>query len=178
MGEVGQALAALLAPFGTRIVYHDARRLPAAAEQRLQAARLSLPDLLAGSDVVIALLPLTSGTRRMVGRSALRLMRPGAFLVNVGRGSVIDEEAVAEALDSGRLGGYAADVFAMEDWALPGHPASIPARLLAHPRTLFTPHLGSAVDGVRREMSLQAARQVRQVLAGQRPDHAVNSPHR
>ena len=57
MGEVGQALAALLAPFGTRIVYHDARRLPAAAEQRLQAARLSLPDLLAGSDVVIALLP-------------------------------------------------------------------------------------------------------------------------
>jgi phosphonate dehydrogenase len=178
MGEVGQALAALLAPFGTRIVYHDARRLPAAAEHRLQAAPLNVPDLLAGSDVVITLLPLTSGTRRMVGRSALRLMRPGAFLVNVGRGSVVDEEAVAEALDSGRLGGYAADVFAMEDWALPGHPASIPARLLAHPRTLFTPHLGSAVDGVRREMSLQAARQVRQVLDGQRPDHAVNSPHR
>ncbi len=52
------------------------------------------------------------------------------------------------------------------------------ARLLAHPRTLFMPHLGSAVDGVRREMSLQAARQVQQVLDGQRPDHAVNSPHR
>jgi len=178
MGEVGQALAALLAPFGTRIVYHDARRLPAAAERRLHAARLSLPDLLAGSDVVALLLPLTSGTRRMVGRSELQLMPSGAFLVNVGRGSVVDEEAVAEALDSGRLGGYAADVFAMEDWALPGHPASIPARLLAHPRTLFTPHLGSAVDEVRREMSLQAARQVQQALAGQRPDHAVNSPHR
>jgi phosphonate dehydrogenase len=68
-------------------------------------------------------------------------------------------------------------VFAMEDWALPGRPASIPARLLAHPRTLFTPHLGSAADAVRRQMSLQAARQVRQVLDGQRPDHAVNSPH-
>ena len=178
MGEVGQALAALLAPFGARIVYHDPRALPAAAEQELQAARLSLPDLLASSDVVVALLPLTSGTRRMVGRSALRLMRPGAFLVNVGRGSVVDEEAVAEALDSGTLGGYAADVFAMEDWALPGHPAAIPGRLLAHPRTLFTPHLGTAVDEVRREMSLQAARQVQQVLGGQRPDHAVNSPHR
>ena len=114
----------------------------------------------------------------MVGRSAMQLMRPGAFLVNVGRGSVVDEEAVAEALDSGRLGGYAADVFAMEDWALPGRPASIPARLLAHRRTLFTPHLGSAVDEVRREMSRQAARQVRQVLDGQRPDHAVNNPHR
>ena len=176
MGEVGQALAALLAPFGTRIVYHDARRLPAAATRRLQATRLGLFDLLASCDVVVLLLPLTAATHRVIGHSALRRMRPGAFLVNVGRGSVVDEEAVADALDGGRLGGYAADVFAMEDWALPGRPASIPARLLAHPRTLFTPHLGSAVDGVRRQMSLQAARQVRQVLDGQRPDHAVNEP--
>jgi phosphonate dehydrogenase len=94
----------------------------------------------------------------------------------VGRGSVVDEEAVADALDTGRLGGYAADVFAMEDWLLPDRPAAIPGRLLCHPRTLFTPHLGSAVDDVRREMSLEAARQVRQVLAGERPDHAVNQP--
>ena len=178
MGEVGQALAKLLAPFGTRIVYHDARRLRAAAERRLQAARLGLFDLLASCDVVVLLLPLTAATHHVIGRPALHRMRPGAFLVNVGRGSVVDEEAVAEALDSGRLGGYAADVFAMEDWALPGRPASIPARLLAHPRTLFTPHLGSAVDELRREMSRQAARQVRQVLDGQRPDHAVNNPHR
>jgi phosphonate dehydrogenase len=176
MGEVGQALAALLAPFGSRIVYHDARPLPAAAERRLLATRLSLPDLLADSDVVVLLLPLTSGTRRLVGRSALQLMRSGAFLVNVGRGSVVDEEAVADALAGERLGGYAADVFAMEDWALPGRPASVPARLLAHPRTLFTPHLGSAVDGVRLQMSMEAARQVRQALDGQRPDHAVNEP--
>lgn len=66
--------------------------------------------------------------------------------------------------------------FAMEDWLLPGHPPAIPGRLLRHPRTLFTPHLGSAVDDVRRRMSLQAARQVRQVLEGKRPDHAVNHP--
>jgi phosphonate dehydrogenase len=178
MGQVGQALAGLLAPFGTRIVYHDPRPLPAAAERRLRATRLSVPELLAASDVAVLLVPLTAGTRGMVGRSALRLMRPGAFLVNVGRGSVVDEEAVAEALEGGGLGGYAADVFAMEDWALPGRPASIPARLLAHPRTLFTPHLGSAVDDVRRKMSMQAARQVQQVLDGQRPDLAVNSPDR
>jgi hypothetical protein len=79
-------------------------------------------------------------------------------------------------LDAGRLGGYAADVFAMEDWLLPDRPPAIPDRLLRHPRTLFTPHLGSAADDVRRRMSLQAARQVRQVLEGQRPDHAVNQP--
>jgi phosphonate dehydrogenase len=67
-------------------------------------------------------------------------------------------------------------VFAFEDWAQPDRPDAIPERLLAHPRTLLTPHLGSAVDGVRREMSLEAARQVRQVLSGERPDHAVNEP--
>lgn len=97
-------------------------------------------------------------------------------MVNVGRGSVADEGAVADALNAGRLGGYAADVFAMEDWLLPDRPPSVPGRLLRHPRTLLTPHLGSAVDDARRRMSLQRARQVRQVLEGQHPDHAVNQP--
>jgi len=69
-------------------------------------------------------------------------------------------------------------VFSMENWALPGRPAQIPERLLKQPRTLFTPHLGSAVDDVRRRMSLEAARQVRQALEGRRPDHAVNQPGR
>ena len=176
MGRLGQAVAARLAPFGARIVYSDPRPLPAAAQRRLRATRLGLDDLLTRSDVVLLLTPLESLTRRLVAGPGLRRMRPGAFLVNLGRGSVVDEEAVADALEAGRLGGYAADVFAMEDWAEAGRPDAIPARLLAHDRTLFTPHLGSAVDEVRREMSLQAARQVRQVLAGQRPDHAVNEP--
>lgn len=73
---------------------------------------------------------------------------------------------------------HAADVFAMEDWALPDRPRRIPPRLLAHPRTLVTPHLGSAVDAVRRQLPLEAARQVEQVLRGERPDHAVNEPAR
>jgi phosphonate dehydrogenase len=176
MGRLGQAVAARLAPFGATIVYSDPRPLPAAARRRLRATRLELGDLLTRSHVVLLLTPLESFTHRLVAGPGLRSMRPGAFLVNLGRGSVVDEEAVADALQDGRLGGYAADVFAMEDWAEPERPDAIPARLLAHPRTLFTPHLGSAVDEVRRQMSLEAARQVRQVLAGQRPDHAVNEP--
>lgn len=178
MGRVGLAVAARLRPFGARIVYHDSRPLPPQAATELAATRLGLRELCATSDAVVVLLPLTADTRGLFGPAALAAMRPGAFLVNVGRGSVVDEEAVADALAEGRLGGYAADVFAMEDWALPGRPRSIPARLLRHPRTLFTPHLGSAVDTVRRRMSLESARQVRQVLAGQRPDHAVNEPRR
>ena len=176
MGRLGQAVAARLEPFGARIVYSDPRPLPAAAAGRLRATRLGLDDLLTRSDVVLLLTPLESLTHRLVADPGLRRMRPGAFLVNLGRGSVVDEEAVADALEEGRLGGYAADVFAFEDWAQPDRPAAIPERLLAHPRTLLTPHLGSAVDGVRREMSLEAARQVRQVLSGERPDHAVNEP--
>jgi phosphonate dehydrogenase len=178
MGRLGQAVAERLAPFGARIVYHDPRPLPGAAQRRLNAAPLGLPDLLARSDVVLLCTPLDNRTLRLLDASRLRQLRPGALLVNLGRGSVVDEQAVAGALQDGRLGGYAADVFAMEDWARPQRPAAIPAGLLAHPRTLLTPHLGSAVDEVRRQMSLEAARQVRQVLAGERPDHAVNEPLR
>ena len=176
MGQVGQAAAARLRAFGTRIVYYDQRPLDPALAGQLAATRLDLAGLLAASDVVLMLLPLATDTVQLIDAAALARMRPGAFLVNVGRGSVVDEQAVLAALQAGRLGGYAADVFAMEDWALPGHPVQIPPGLLSHPRTLFTPHLGSAVDSVRRDMSLAAARQVEQALRGQRPEHAVNDP--
>jgi phosphonate dehydrogenase len=176
MGQLGQAIARRLAAFEAEIIYYDAQALDAATGQSLPVSYRSLEQAAQASDVLIAALPLTSRTRHLVNSKLIRRMRSGAFVVNVGRGSVVDEEAIADALDAGRLGGYAADVFAMEDWLLPDRPAAIPGRLLHHPRTMFTPHLGSAVDDVRRRMSLQAARQVRQVLDGRRPDHAVNQP--
>ncbi len=101
-------------------------------------------------------------------------IKPSAFLVNVARGSVVDERAVVKALYSGHLGGYAADVFEMEDWARKGRPKDIPVELLEHPRTLFTPHLGSAVKGVRLQIELEAARNVLQALHGEVPEGAVN----
>jgi phosphonate dehydrogenase len=176
MGELGRAIAARLRAFGARIAYCDQQPLPAAEQARLQAARFGLGDVMSLSDLIVVALPLDGGTAGLLGADLLRCVRPGAFLVNVGRGSVVDEEAVADALADGRLGGYAADVFAMEDWARPGRPPAIPARLLDCPRTLFTPHLGSAVDDVRRQMSLQSAGQVRQALAGQRPANAAAGP--
>jgi phosphonate dehydrogenase len=103
-------------------------------------------------------------------------MRPDAYLINIGRGSVVDEQAVSEALTAGRLAGYAADVFEMEDWARDDRPKQIPPTLLTHPRTVLTPHLGSAVGSVRRDIAFTAARQIKQVLCGSRPDHPVNQP--
>lgn len=176
MGQLGQAIGRRLAGFEAQVAYCDDRRLDARTEEALSVSCQSLEQLAAISDVLIAALPLTSRTRHLISSDLIRRLHPGAFVVNVGRGSVVDEDAIADALDSGHLGGYAADVFAMEDWMLPGHPAAIPGRMLRHLRTLLTPHLGSAVDEVRRQMSLQAARQVRQVLDGNRPDHAVNDP--
>jgi phosphonate dehydrogenase len=174
MGRLGLAVARRVRAFDARVVYVDPEPLPGACERELGVRRVSLPELLAASDVVVPLVPLSESTCRLLGAGALGQLRSGAFVVNAGRGSVVDEEAVAGALETGRLGGYAADVFAFEDQRSSPRPAGIPERLLAHPRTVFTPHLGSAVDAARRRLGRAAAAQVRQALAGQRPDGAVN----
>ena len=87
------------------------------------------------------------------------------------------EEAVAGALESGHLAGYAADTFEMEDWARHDRPREINPRLLRlTDRTLFTPHLGSAVASARREIELAAANNILQALRGERPSGAINHP--
>jgi phosphonate dehydrogenase len=161
MGALGRAVARRLIGFGCHTVYFDAQPLALHEEKTL---------------AVLALLPLTPNTHHLLSAAAIAQLRPGACLVNVGRGSVVDEQAVAAALIGGQLGGYAADVFEMEDWARADRPQAIPPALLKHPRTVLTPHLGSAVRTVRRDIALTAARQLQQVLSGNRPDH-VETPH-
>lgn len=168
-GAVGRALARMLQGFSCRIQYHDPR-----ADGSMQ-----LEDLLGSSDFVVPLLPLTNDTFHLLGRDTLQRMKRGSFLINVSRGSVVDEEAVADALESGHLAGYAADTFEMEDWARPDRPHEINPRLLAlADRTLFTPHLGSAVASARREIERAAASNILQVLRGEKPSGAINDPVR
>jgi len=177
MGKLGHGLAQLLSPFEVKICYSDPVRLPMEEERRLRASRMEFDQLLSSSDIVVLLLPLTASTTHIINAATLRLMKDSSYLVNVGRGSVVDEAAVAEALAAGHLAGYAADVFAMEDWTLPDHPSGISPRLLADSaHTLFTPHLGSAVKEVRLQIELSAARNILQVLDGQLPADAINSP--
>jgi phosphonate dehydrogenase len=121
------------------------------------------------------MVPLTAQTLHLVNAEVLGKVKKGAYLVNVGRGSVVDESAVAEALDRGQLAGYAADVFEMEDCACADHPAGIHPGLLAYAdRTLLTPHLGSAVAEARLEIELAAARSILQALRGEKPTDAIN----
>jgi phosphonate dehydrogenase len=162
LGAVGRAIGVRLAGFGCRLVGHDPAREP---PEGIAAAPLG--SVLAAADAIVLALPLMAATRHLIGPRTLGLLRPHALIVNVARGSLVDEAAVAEALEAGRLGGYAADVFAMEDWALPDRPRAIPARLLAHPRTVFTPHLGSAVASVRERIEAEAVRSLRAFFAGE-----------
>ena len=176
MGKLGRNLAHLLVGFNVKILYSDMSALSADEEQQLRATKAGPTELLHKSDVVVVLLPLSPSTVKLIGSSAIASMKRGSYLVNVGRGSVVDESAVADALHSGHLAGYAADVFEMEDWARQDRPRAINSRLLKHAdRTLFTPHLGSAVDRVRLEIELAAARNILHALKGERPPDAVNS---
>lgn len=174
MGAVGRAVAHRLRAFDARLVYADPEPLPGADETRLGARSVPLEALLDVSTAIVLTAPLTQQTRHLIGAAALRRLPQGALLINVGRGSVVDENAVAESLAAGHLGGYAADVFAFEDWSDRDRPRDVPARLLAQDRTLFTPHLGSAVREVRRQIELAAAHSVLDVRAGKRPSVAAN----
>jgi phosphonate dehydrogenase len=172
MGAVGRAIAQRLTGFGPRLIYTDPL-VPAADH----AVPVPWEQLLGESDVLIAAVPLTPATTHLIDTRALARMKPASYLVNVGRGSVVDEDAVADALAGGRLAGYAADVFAMEDQGRTDPPRRIPQTLLDHrDRTVFTPHLGSAVAAVRREIEMSAVRDIVEALAGRIPASAINKP--
>jgi phosphonate dehydrogenase len=172
LGSLGQAIANRLLSFGCRLAYVD----PGVPEAEGISAR-PLEELLRESRVLVLAAPLTPTTHKLINTERLALMPPGAVIVNVGRGSTVDEEAIAAALDSGWLAGYAADVFAMEDRSLEQtSAAAIPRALLEHPRSVFTPHLGSAVAEVRRAIEIRAAESILQALDGDRPVDAINAP--
>lgn len=175
MGAVGQAVGKRLASFDMTLLYADDVPLPEDRERAWGLRRVSLDSLLAQCDFVLLCVPLLPETLHLIDTEALSKMKPGSFLVNVSRGSIVDERAVASAMESGRLAGYAADVFEFEDWARDNGPEGIPAPLLEKRNaTFFTPHLGSAVDDVRKEIALEAARNILQAFQGMRPDGAIN----
>lgn len=177
MGAVGQAIAARLQGYEMNLFYADPRPLPADMEVRFGLHRVAVDQLLAESDYVVPMVPYGDNTLHLIDASAIAAMKHGAFLVNACRGSVVDEEAVADALAAGKLAGYAADVFELEEWARSDRPKRVSGRLLAETkRTLFTPHIGSAVDSVRLAIEMEATTNILQVLAGQEPQGAVNRP--
>jgi len=165
MGAIGQAVAERLRGFHCHLLYSDPHSAGQEVHASLRLTRLPLAELLVQCDFIVLTVPLTAKTRHLINNEALAGMKGGAYLVNVGRGSVVDESAVSAALVSGHLAGYAADVFEFEDWARNDRPPAIHPALLAYSdKTLFTPHLGSAVDNARREIAMEAARMILSTL--------------
>lgn len=159
-GRIGQAVGRRAVASGMRVLYVD-RDERAGFEESTGARRVSLDGLLAESDIVSLHVPATEETRQMVGAAWFARMRPGAFLINTARGDVVDEQALLAALDGGRLSGAGLDVFPREPHV---HPA-----LVAHPRVVTLPHLGSATIATRKAMVGLAVDNVREVLAGRPP---------
>lgn len=171
LGAVGAAIVERLSGFGcAQVLGVDPFRTLAGVSP------VSLDDAVARADYLFLAAPLNDQSLGSIHADRLRLSPRHQVVVNVGRGSVVDETAVADALREERLGAYAADVFALEDWALPNRPTGVHPQLLASPRTVLTPHIGSAVQSVRLAIEHRAAESVAQVLSGQEPTDAVNRP--
>ncbi|MGE5188588.1 MAG: 2-hydroxyacid dehydrogenase [Gemmatimonadota bacterium] len=166
MGKIGTAVAARARGFAMRILYNSRGRLPEERERSLMAAYAPLDDLLPASDFVVLCVPLTDATRRLIGPERLARMKPGAVLVNVARGEVVDEAALAAALAEGRIFAAGCDVYEREPEV---HPD-----LLAAPGAILVPHIGSATREAREAMGRLAAENLLAVLAGAEPPHPVN----
>lgn len=145
MGRIGQGIARRGAHgFGMRVLYHNRSQLPATTEQALGAQYVDLDTLLAQSDHLVLVLPYTKDSHHIIDAAALGKMRPTATLVNIARGGLVDEIALADALANGRLAGAGLDVYE-------GEP-SVRPELLALRNVVLTPHIGSASLATRRAM--------------------------
>lgn len=134
MGGIGSALAKRAKAFGMRIQYHNRHRLP--AEQEDGAKYVSFDELLQTSDVFSLNLALNASTRHIIGKEQFDMMKDGVVIVNTARGPLIDEEALVEALESGKVWTAGLDVFEEEPRI---HP-----RLLGNENVVLLPHIGTA----------------------------------
>lgn len=160
-GSIGRAVAARARAFGMKVIFHQ--RTPVA-----DSSYRPLHRLLAEADIVSLHVPLNADSRGLIDDRRLRQMKRGAWLINLSRGQVVDEAALIRALDSGRLGGAALDVFAREP--------HVPAALRRHANVVLTPHLGGGTRESRHQAWSACVGDVARVLSGRRPLNPRNVP--
>ena len=178
LGAVGRSVATTCKVLGAKqVLYIDPSESSMNWASTHGVERVTkIEELMKQCDFVFPLTPLTKETRHLIGRATLDSAKSGLLLINVGRGGCVDEEAVANALADGRLGGYAADVFELEDWAVTDRRRDIPNALLVDKKKcVFTPHVGSAVEAVRSKIEVEAVENIIDLLVRKRrPRSAVN----
>ncbi|GAA6143529.1 D-glycerate dehydrogenase [Hydrogenophaga sp. 5NK40-0174] len=150
MGRIGQAIARRGAHgFGMRVIYHNRSQLDAATEEACRASYVSQDELLSQADHLVLVLPYSPDVYHLIDAGALAKMKPGATLINIARGGIVDEDALAAALREGRLAAAGLDVFE-------GEPAVNPS-LLSLSNVVLTPHIASASVPTRLAMVMLAA---------------------
>ena len=166
MGRIGQAVALRARAFGLSIHYHNRHRLPAVLEAQLAATWYAdLDAMLAAVDIVTIHTPLNADSRDLIDARRIGLMRRHVHLINASRGGIVDEDALVEALEAGRLAGAGLDV-----WR---HEPRIDPRLLALPNVVMTPHMGSATYEARLASGERVIQNIRIWADGHRPPDQV-----
>jgi glyoxylate reductase len=166
-GRIGRAFGRMGSGFGVKLIYWSRSRKPE-FEAEMGASFVELEDLLRRSDIVSIHLPGGPGTAQLLSASRIALMKPSAILVNTGRGSVIDEAALAAALRSGRLAAAGLDVYEKEP--------VIHSELFGLSNVVLAPHLGSATRESRIAMAARCATNIAAALRGERPPDLLASP--
>ena len=166
MGRIGQTMARRALGFDMRVLYHDVARADPAIEKELGLEYVSMDTILAESDFISLHVPLLPATRKLIGAGQLERMKKTAILINTSRGPVVDESALADALESGQIAGAALDVFEREP--------SVEPRLLGMDNVVLAPHIASASIVTRTKMCAMAALNVITALEGKRPPNLVN----
>jgi len=165
MGRIGKAVALRARAFRMNVVYNDPHRLSEEEEARFQASRLPLEELLRTSDIVTIHTSLTPETTHLISAERLRWMKKEAILVNAARGPIVDEEALAGALEKKNIWAAGLDVYEREP--------EIEERLLSLDNVVLLPHIGSATFETRIRMAMMAARNLVQGLSGERPENLI-----
>ncbi len=167
LGRVGSEVARRAQGFGMSLIAYDPFVAPDYA-RILGVELVPMEKLLSDADFVTIHTPLGAGTHHLIGSRELAMMKPGARLVNVARGELIDDEALIKALDQEKLAGAALDVFSQEP------PVESP--IVNHPKVVVTPHLGASTREAQREVAIEVAEQVMAVLRGEPARNTVNAP--
>ena len=164
-GRIGRVVARRATGFEMRVLYVDSTSVAPDLEAELRAKRTDLDQLLAESDFVVVQVPYGPSTHHMIGAPQIARMKPTAVLIHAGRGGVVDDAALAAALESGRIAAAAVDCFE-------GEPKLNPA-LLDCPNVLLTPHIGSATPDTRMSMMRMALTNLATALQGKAPPNVV-----
>ena len=167
MGRIGQGIAKRALGFGMKVIYHNRSHLYGTDEKACGATYVSKEELLRTADHVVLVLPYTAHNHHTIGAAEIAMMKPSATLINIARGGIVDDVALAQALQSGKIFAAGLDVFEGEPQV---HP-----ELLKCSNIVLAPHIASATEKTRRAMVDLAVENLRAALDGKKPPSLINA---